>query len=104
MFTLINSINLPTFLILVVCAIIACLIGWAQLKHQKSEWKNWKWGYFSCIILFVILGIYRVIQEKSFNPFVKEINFWIIAIVGLIFFVTYMAIFIILLIRNKNRK
>lgn len=104
MFSIINSLNIPSYLFLLLCLMFFEIYGIIQIKKssRKKEWKNF--GYFQAFlsILFAItLGVNRIIH--SILPGTQQAKVCaIVTIVLLIINILFFCIMSLILLAKKR--
>lgn len=104
MFSIINSLSIPSYLFLLLCLMFFEIYGIIQIKKssRKKEWKNF--GYFQAFlsILFAItLGVNRIIH--SILPGTQQAKVCaIVTIVLLIINILFFCIMSLILLAKKR--
>ena len=97
MFSTINSLNTPQYILLALISVIISVFGLFTLK--KSQ-KAWKWAVYIQILVAMIFIANRIIQDKMPNTGLAQ-HFHIITLISFAVFV--LSIFIIGYLANRKK-
>lgn len=92
MFSIINSLSLRQFLVLIALLIVGCIGGLIQCKRSNQYGKGTEFFCYFSIFFGIVLGVNKVLQAGIFDPKYARIR----TVVTLILLAVYILFFLIL--------